>query len=869
MKKLFKQILSLVLLVMALITITACGDKKFTVEFNVNGGTTEIADQSVFEGETVKKPSVPKKAEYEFIYWYLDNEEEEFDFDSKITDNIILNAYWLKSEDLALEDYNKFIEEGLVVNPYLLNLPKEGSINGTSITWEFDSKYISKSGIVLPLVNETETNEVTLKATFKRGTYIKEEEFIVEVKEAPEVIIDYKKEVEFKNLTTEFDVEDGNLELFFEEDGSVPYVNILDFIELVKGFVDPDIEFEVTKTDTTLEIVYDYYDENRDHTYNLVNTVDLQENTISTNDPGFYVAYVYSTETNYGRHIEYLYNHSGNYYQEGDDVVYKLSDYNLSLTSFEGEILAPLYLVNQLYAGSSYYNVYYNFDNLYGIYALPSSDDAEYKTIKTSSKNKEDLPVDLLIHTINTFAFNMDYFYGLKDILEIETFYDFIFDMKENLFTTNPRSFDTALADILVDDLDEPHTSFGYPSFYNVVSWGGPKIMSVAQFGQRMQEWYNDGLYAVDDAIEAKWGRVGIASNAWAASSLSRPDYWFLDDKHAVLTFDSFSTKDIEESNEYDKSLAEKVLEVDNIDSLLPKIEEGNKFFYYNTSSTDYRKLELLVKGLKESDFQQYLSSVNALGYTHVIEDTNEEFKEKGYYTIELDDESYFLVLNYNKRFNLFYLGITNEEAPDNYKDEWPITTDVIKVVKQDSAVYFEMVLEELFEEKPSIESITIDLTWNTGGNVGALYRVVGFVTDQAFKVSSMNRASGSASTTHIKIDGVPSYSHIKWALLTSKATFSAGNSLATIFKENKLGPVIGVQSGGGASSITPILLPNGTAFTMSSNNISGYRIGSGSEQNPYEYLDNEYGIKPDYELDMKYIYNESSILGALKSYFK
>lgn len=841
--------------------------KLFKVSFDLNNPDAAAReDIYVKEGDKLPRISKPKNiGVIEFIGWYVNNENELFDLDTPITNDITLHALWDNSEELATEDYNAIVNEGFLLDDYTLNMPKKGSVNDTNITWDFDSKYISTSGFILPLLPGEDDEEIIITATFKRANVEFEKQFSYKPKYFKEVVIDSKREVEFENLTTEYDVEDGSLNLYFEKDGTIPYVSILDFFDLVKGFIDEEVEFEVTKTDKTLEIAYDYYDEDEDHTYHLVNTIDLETNTISTTDPGFYWAYVLTTETNYGRHIEYLYDHEDNYTISGNDVVYELSNYNLSLTSYEGEILAPFYLVNQLYAGSSYYNVYYNHDNLYGIYSLPKDTDDEYKTIKTSSKNGENLPADLLAHTINMLAFNMDNFYGLKDILEIDTFYDYIFERKDNLFSLTPRNFENALHDILVLDLDEPHTSYGYPSFYNSSTWSGPSVSFVNQFGQRMQDWYNEGIFAVDDEIGRKWGQT---ASGWSADSDKRPYYWFLDDEHAVLTFDSFSTEDIEESANYDEDLAAKVLELDNIDNLLPAVDGGNKYFYYNTSSKEHRKLEILVKGLPETKLATYLDAVLALGYEHVVEDSDDEFKEAGYYVIEVDEIEYVLVAAYNERFNLFYVGITNEQAPEEYDDDWPIVANIIELVENDSAVYFEVVLEELFEVKPTVKYITIDLTWNMGGNVGALYRVVGFITDEPFKTSRMNRDTGSASTTHIVVTGVPSYSHIEWSLLTSKVTFSAANSLATMFKENDLGPVIGIQSGGGACSITPILLPNGTAFTMSSNSINAYRIGEGTEQNPYEYLDNEYGIKPDYELQINELLKNESILNILKEHY-
>jgi len=210
--------------------------------------------------------------------------------------------------------------------------------------------------------------------------------------------------------------------------------------------------------------------------------------------------------------------------------------------------------------------------------------------------------------------------------------------------------------------------------------------------------------------------------------------------------------------------------------------------------------------------------------------------------------------------FDLFYVGVI-DAAPINFAGTWPLVVDVFASVQADSAVYLEMLFDQILAIQPDLENVLLDLSWNTGGNVGALYRIVGFITDQPFAVSGMDGDTGGVSTYHVQIDGVPCYSDLNWGLLITPLTFSAANEMATIFMENDLGTIIGVRSGGGACSITPILLPNGTAFTMSSNNINAFRTGAGTVEDPYVYNHNEFGIVPDVEIDIADIYDAATIL--------
>jgi len=144
------------------------------------------------------------------------------------------------------------------------------------------------------------------------------------------------------------------------------------------GFIDSEVNFSFSNDGDNYTIEYQYYDEDEDYTYDLILTVNIVENTITVNDPGFFWAYVYSTETNYGRHIEYLNEHPDESYIEGSDIVFDIDQYGMDAVEIDNQLVLPFYLVNQLFVGSSYYNVYYNYDGLYGIYSTPAEGSDEY-----------------------------------------------------------------------------------------------------------------------------------------------------------------------------------------------------------------------------------------------------------------------------------------------------------------------------------------------------------------------------------------------------------------------------------------------------------------------------------------------------------
>src|SRR5690606_35935201 len=124
------------------------------------------------------------------------------------------------------------------LNDYLVDTPRRGFVHRSNITWESKSKYISSEGIVLP-IPESETETIGLiTGTFTLGSKVVKHDFEVELSQRDQVVLTQSREVPFENLTTEYEVADSNVTLFFEEEGSVPYIKVVDFFNLLTGFID-------------------------------------------------------------------------------------------------------------------------------------------------------------------------------------------------------------------------------------------------------------------------------------------------------------------------------------------------------------------------------------------------------------------------------------------------------------------------------------------------------------------------------------------------------------------------------------------------------------------------------------------------------
>ena len=83
------------LFVLSFALLVGCSKPIFTVTFDSNGGS-DVAALEVAKKETATKPADPTKEGYDFVGWYIG--EEEYAFSTPVVDNITLTAKWEAKE---------------------------------------------------------------------------------------------------------------------------------------------------------------------------------------------------------------------------------------------------------------------------------------------------------------------------------------------------------------------------------------------------------------------------------------------------------------------------------------------------------------------------------------------------------------------------------------------------------------------------------------------------------------------------------------------------------------------------------------------------------------------------------------------------
>lgn len=142
---------------------------NWVVTFNPNGGTPVPLAQEVEYGHTATKPVEPTLKGYTFDGWYLDGEEEPFDFGTTITSDITLTAKWeINKYTVTFDSYGgskvdpQVVEYGLYAQK-----PEEPTLKG----FTFAYWYLDDENEAYDFENTPVTADITLTAKWNINKY--------------------------------------------------------------------------------------------------------------------------------------------------------------------------------------------------------------------------------------------------------------------------------------------------------------------------------------------------------------------------------------------------------------------------------------------------------------------------------------------------------------------------------------------------------------------------------------------------------------------------------------------------------------------------------------------------------------------------
>ena len=385
-------------------------------------------------------------------------------------------------------------------------LPARGP-NRSTISWVSSHPNIITTGgahIEIPVYGQPET--VTLTATATHGGLSGTRTFEVNVNPITYPTLSRSIKLPFVNTSEEYLVTNKpEMNVFFTETGTVPYMDVETFMGMLDGAIDfPIINFV---TDGDLMVIdyrlEDVDDDNQPIYFDYEATLNFANNTFAVTDFSFFGNYVKSTETNFSDGLVFL----GGIGFDAVEVVFDLDDYRIDLVRYQDLYLAPLSILNLFFLHSLYYDVYYNGETLFGFDTFTALDASSpvINQIRTTSLNSQSMSKDLRQLTYHFLALAFDYFYGLKEDKEIESFYTYLNSRgyANQILTGNDQNLYQGLFSFAYG-LDDLHTWHEATGFYEPTTFSIP-LTSLNQLGQGTQAYYQ-GRWAKEDLIEAEFG---------------------------------------------------------------------------------------------------------------------------------------------------------------------------------------------------------------------------------------------------------------------------------------------------------------------------------------------------------------------------
>ncbi len=391
-------------------------------------------------------------------------------------------------------------------------LPTSGSINKSQIIWTTDrSDIITRRGFVIkPGIGEDPVT-VTLTANIIQGTFKTTIPFEVVVEPNVELTgITSKVSLPFEGTSTEYVVANQEaVDVFFADNGALPYIDVQTFINMIDGAIDSSIVNVIPVGEDILRVEYSVEFEDFDGsmvTESYWAEIDFTANTFTVNNFSFFENYVASTSSDYGEGLTYV----DASYVDGQQVTIPLGFYSFDLLIHtEGETtyyLMPLHVTNLLFAGNIYYDVYYNGDKLWGIdtFTISGPDEeglALLEEIRTSSFNSLTAPKDVRWATYNFLALSIDYFYGLRDRYDVNSYYEVLSaHAKDIILSTDQFMYQKVFQ--VAYSLDDLHTSHVFTGYYDAPF---DITLYLNDLGPKTVMFY-EGLWAMQDLLTAKFG---------------------------------------------------------------------------------------------------------------------------------------------------------------------------------------------------------------------------------------------------------------------------------------------------------------------------------------------------------------------------
>lgn len=287
-----------------------------------------------------------------------------------------------------------------------------------------------------------------------------------------EDVTTYTKEiVPFVNFSTEFVKTFGPTDLslyYYPQKLGIPYVDISEFVTLLLGIIDENIQVESSVSIVTVSLEYLYTEAEKaefgitEDSFLTEVTFDFESMTVEATSIDSFDAFSGETETDFSSGLEMI-----DFTEEPlPRFLANVSEYGFFFRALDTENgivhTIPLSLANLFLTGSMF-DVVHNGDTLYGLdtYQIGSVRNQDSPLYAAVVKNTDATTKTMKTESLNFLAFVFDYFYGLKEYREIMDFSTYLDD-----YFSAIRLFEYSLY-AFTDSLEDMHTAVISPGQIN------------------------------------------------------------------------------------------------------------------------------------------------------------------------------------------------------------------------------------------------------------------------------------------------------------------------------------------------------------------------------------------------------------------
>lgn len=203
--------------------------------------------------------------------------------------------------------------------------------------------------------------------------------------------------------------------------------------------------------------------------------------------------------------------------------------------------------------------------------------------------------------------------------------------------------------------------------------------------------------------------------------------------------------------------------------------------------------------------------------------------------------------------FNEFKTG-TKDQIFDS-------SNNVKSTAKDYDSYYYMLDCMKQIKNHSEIKNVMLDLTKSPGGNLAAMLRVIGFLTDADILLTNYKFIDKQGVTEAVKLDtnlngnynDNDAYTEYKWGVLASNYTYSAANLFVATVKNQSICKVYGETSGGGMCAVTPLVLADNSTIY-----ISGTTLLATKKNKDYTFIED--GITPDVTIERNKLFDSTEL---------